>query len=104
MILKRMLKIYLDTKERKIKNEVHPAILGPSIYILLYIGKYCFESTKADFARLHRVTSDESGFFENNVIGATPRVNLPRKKDRTEFYITSPPGYQIRLAGESGYL
>ncbi len=52
MILKRMLKIYLNTKDRKMKDEVHLAILGPSIYILLYIGKYCFESTKADFAML----------------------------------------------------
>ncbi len=62
-----------------------------------------FNSFGAKFARLHRVTSDEFGFFENNFIGATPQVNLPRKKDWTEFYITNRLGYQIRLAEKNGY-
>ena len=56
------------------------------------------------FAALHKITGKSFGFFENNFIGATPQINLPRSNSWCEFYWRNRLLYQIELMRKNGYL
>ncbi|MBN1301202.1 MAG: fructosamine kinase family protein [Melioribacteraceae bacterium] len=56
------------------------------------------------FAEMHKFTSDEFGFFENNFIGSTPQINLPRSINWIDFYWNNRLLYQYRLAEQNGYV
>ena len=58
-------------------------------------------------ARMHRFTSKNFGFYEDNFIGATPQVNRPagsEAEDWTEFYRNKRLRYQYELARKKGYV
>jgi fructosamine-3-kinase len=58
------------------------------------------------FARLHKYTAENYGFYEDNFIGATPQKNIPseqEKKNWTEFYFNKRLMFQFRLAEKNGY-
>jgi fructosamine-3-kinase len=63
-----------------------------------------FEYFGRKFARMHRYTSDEYGFIENNFIGDNPQKNLPKSADWCEFYFNNRLLYQIELTQKNGYL
>jgi fructosamine-3-kinase len=58
------------------------------------------------FSLLHRTTADSFGFFENNYIGSTLQVNIPKGKENVswpEFYLNNRILFQYRLAEKNGY-
>lgn len=56
------------------------------------------------FAEMHKLTSEQFGFFENNFIGATPQINLPQKDNWLDFYWEHRLLYQFKLAEKNGYV
>jgi fructosamine-3-kinase len=68
--------------------------------------KNFFEEFGRRFALLHKHTSNEFGFYENNYIGSTPQLNLPDNKTRNNwvsFYFTNRLLFQFRLLEKNGY-
>lgn len=68
--------------------------------------KNFFEDFGRKFAQLHKYTSGQFGFYENNYIGSTLQVNLSEKNetsDWAEFYINKRIMFQYELAGRNGY-
>jgi protein-ribulosamine 3-kinase len=61
------------------------------------------EKLGRQFAKLHKNSSSEFGFFENNYIGSTEQINLPQSKKWAEFYFENRILYQFRLAERNGY-
>ncbi len=58
------------------------------------------------FAQLHKYTSKEYGFYEDNYIGSTPQINiaLPNEKnDWVKFYFSKRLEFQFRLAEKNGF-
>lgn len=53
-------------------------------------------------AKLHRIKSDNFGFYEDNYIGSTPQINL-YKSNWMDFYITNRLDFQFDLAGKNGF-
>ena len=82
-----------------------------SLILLDYIesghpNKTFFEDFGRKFARLHKLTSDNFGFFENNYIGSTDQLNIPSENEKTnwiEFYWNKRILFQYRLAERNGY-
>lgn len=62
-----------------------------------------FELFGQQFAKLHKSTSKNFGFYENNFIGSNPQINLPELKNWTEFFWTNRLLYQFKLAEQNGY-
>lgn len=65
-----------------------------------------FEDFGAKFAELHRFTSDQNGFYEDNYIGSTPQLNIPgevAKHSWTSFYFNKRLLFQFKLAESNGY-
>ncbi len=61
------------------------------------------EKLGEQFAKLHKNSSSEFGFFENNFIGSTDQINLPQSKNWAEFYFQNRILYQFKLAENNGY-
>ena len=69
--------------------------------------KNFFEDFGRKFAELHKYTSDEFGYSENNYIGSTPQMNIPEKgeaSDWTTFYFNKRLLFQYELADRNGYV
>jgi protein-ribulosamine 3-kinase len=60
--------------------------------------KSFFEQFGRQFAQLHRCTSKQFGFYENNFIGSTPQINLPQSTSWKEFFIVNRLDFQFKLA------
>lgn len=59
------------------------------------------------FAQLHKYTSKEYGFYEDNYIGSTPQINIAlsnEKKDWAKFYFSKRLEFQFRLAEKNGFI
>jgi fructosamine-3-kinase len=68
--------------------------------------KNFFEDFGSKFALLHKHTSNEFGFYENNYIGSTPQINLPDDNSRlnwASFYFNNRLLFQFRLLEKNGY-
>ena len=92
--------------------KVPEVILFDAEYILLeFISsatkkKDFFEEFGRKFARMHKHTADEFGFYEDNYIGSTPQINIndeSTKKNWTSFYFNNRLLYQFKLAEKNGY-
>lgn len=58
------------------------------------------------FAKLHKYTNKEFGFFEDNYIGSTPQKNIPDNDEKTnwiKFYLNKRILFQFRLIEKKGY-
>ena len=59
------------------------------------------------FAQLHKYTSKEYGFYEDNYIGSTPQINIAlsnEKNDWAKFYFNKRLEFQFRLAEKNGFI
>lgn len=56
------------------------------------------------FAVLHKYTSNNFGFYEDNYCGSTPQKNLPQKIIWTEFFFENRLLFQYKLAEQNGYV
>ena len=66
-----------------------------------------FEDFGRRFAQLHKFTSEEYGFYEDNYIGSTPQINtasIEEKKDWTKFYFNKRLSFQFNLAEKNGFV
>ncbi|MBI9068604.1 MAG: fructosamine kinase family protein [Salinivirgaceae bacterium] len=66
-----------------------------------------FQEFGKAFAEMHRYTSDEFGFYEDNYIGATPQYNIAKGNERTnwaEFYFQKRMLPQLKFAEQNGYV
>lgn len=88
-----------------------PEIIGfeKNVVVLEFIekGRYpagFHESFGRNIALLHKCTSDDGyGFIENNFIGDTIQVNLPKKLIWHEFYLNNRLMPQYRLMEKNGF-
>ena len=80
-------------------------------YILLeYIPsgnkkKNFFDEFGKNFAEMHKFTSDNYGFYEDNFIGSNPQKNLPELKEKSswvDFYFNNRILFQFELAEKLG--
>lgn len=58
------------------------------------------------FAKLHKYTSDNFGFYEDNYIGSTPQKNIPaddEKNNWIKFYFNKRILFQYKLLEKNGY-
>lgn len=65
-----------------------------------------FEKFGYSFALMHKYTSGEFGFYEDNFIGSTPQINLPgpdEQKSWVKFYFNKRLLFQFLLAVKNGY-
>ncbi len=72
-----------------------------------YGDKSFFRNLGIRLAALHRTTTDQYGFYEDNYIGANPQPNLPTGEERTHwpaFYFNKRLLFQYRLAERNGYV
>jgi len=59
------------------------------------------------FAQLHKFTSTDYGFYENNYIGSTPQINIASKEEKNswvEFYFNKRLKFQFDLAEKNGFI
>lgn len=63
-----------------------------------------WEKFGSQLAELHKYKSNEYGFYENNFIGSTLQVNLPKSQNWKNFYWENRILFQIKLAEKNGYL
>jgi len=64
-----------------------------------------FQTLGIQLARLHRITSEAYGFYEDNYIGANPQSNLPEAKESSDwalFYFNKRLLFQYKLAESRG--
>ena len=101
-------------KELSIANTIRipHVIFVHSNYILLEAIesgtriKNFFEDFGRRFAEMHKFTSDQFGFYENNYIGSIPQINIPQQNEAnnwTEFYFNKRILFQYELAVKNGY-
>jgi len=67
--------------------------------------KNFFEDFGKNFAKMHKHTSDNFGFYEDNYIGSNPQKNIPtekEKKDWISFYFNNRILFQLHLADNLG--
>ena len=92
--------------------KVPEVILYNAGYILLeFISsatkkKDFFEEFGRKFARMHKHTAVEFGFYEDNYIGSTTQINTNDESTRnnwTSFYFNNRLLYQFKLAEKNGY-
>ena len=70
-------------------------------------NKNFFEEFGRDFAEMHKFTSEEFGFYEDNYIGSNLQKNIPNKNEKTNwinFYFNKRILYQVQLAEKLGNL
>lgn len=67
-------------------------------------GNNFWEKFGSQLAELHKYKSNEYGFYENNFIGTTLQVNLPKSQNWKNFYWENRILFQIKLAEKNGYL
>lgn len=89
-----------------------PEVLGfDKDYILLEFiitgnkRRNFFENFGQNFARMHKFTSENFGFYEDNYIGSNPQKNVPEeneKKDWVYFYFNERILFQLKLAEKLG--
>ena len=68
--------------------------------------KSFWENFGRDFARLHKFTSNNFGFYEDNYIGSTQQLNIPSEIESVswvEFYFNKRLLFQYKLAEQNGY-
>ncbi|MDR3667548.1 MAG: fructosamine kinase family protein [Ignavibacteriaceae bacterium] len=68
--------------------------------------KKFFEEFGRKFAKLHKYTAEEYGFYEDNYIGSTPQYNLNNESNKMNwisFYFYNRLLYQFKLAEKNGY-
>lgn len=66
-----------------------------------------FKHFGRQLAYLHRFTTDEFGFFEDNYIGSSQQSNIPSIKGKTDwatFYLENRLLYQFKMAEKKGYV
>lgn len=56
------------------------------------------------FAQMHRMTSDQFGFYENNFIGSNQQINLPLQNNWIDFFWENRLLFQFKLAEKNGYV
>lgn len=100
-------------KELRKSNSIRiPEVLFASEELLIL--EFLFSSAPAhrsnffgkfgrQFAQLHRTTSDQFGYGENNYIGSTLQLNLPKRSSWKEFFFLHRLEFQVRLAEQNGY-
>jgi fructosamine-3-kinase len=69
-------------------------------------SKDFFENFGASLAQMHRYTSANFGFYEDNFIGATTQLNIPDKTEASDwnlFYLNKRLLFQFHLAERNGY-
>ncbi|MBS2100222.1 fructosamine kinase family protein [Carboxylicivirga linearis] len=69
-------------------------------------SKHFFDDFGKAFAQMHRFTSDNFGFYEDNFIGSTPQLNIPETSESTNwtnFYFNKRLKYQFLLCEKNGY-
>ncbi len=65
-----------------------------------------FKDFGADFAQMHRYSSSQFGFFEDNYIGSTPQYNVAQSNECTnwaEFYFQKRILAQFKIAERNNY-
>jgi fructosamine-3-kinase len=70
-------------------------------------SKNFWEDFGRRFARLHKYTSDNYGFYEDNYIGSTNQLNIAdetEKYDWTKFYFNKRLKIQFDLVKKNGYV
>jgi fructosamine-3-kinase len=68
-------------------------------------GKNFFEEFGRRFAEMHKYTSNEFGFYEDNYIGSNPQKNIPDEKEKdnwVRFYFNKRILFQLELAEKLG--
>jgi protein-ribulosamine 3-kinase len=68
-------------------------------------NKNFFEEFGRNFAAMHKYTSDNYGFYENNFIGSNPQINIPEQNEKSnwlEFYFNKRILSQLQLAEKLG--
>ena len=118
------IKSYFGTNNKILVNEVNglkeiqksKAIKTPdiihfdeSVLILNYIesgkkNKNFYELFGNQLAWLHKYTSDNFGFYEDNFIGSNPQINTPPSKNWSEFYWEKRLLFQFKLAEQNGFV
>jgi fructosamine-3-kinase len=59
------------------------------------------------FAKMHKYSSNQFGFYEDNYIGSTTQINIPtenEKHDWVKFYFNKRVLFQFKLAERNGYV
>ena len=67
--------------------------------------KFFFEDFGRSFAEMHKYTSDNYGFYEDNYIGSNPQSNIPNENEKqnwASFYFNKRILYQLQLAEKLG--
>ncbi len=67
--------------------------------------KNFFEDFGRSFAEMHKYTSSEFGFYEDNYIGSNPQKNIPDEKEKNDwirFYFNKRILFQFHLAEKLG--
>ena len=65
-----------------------------------------FSDFGRQFANLHKFTSENYGFYEDNFIGSNPQKNIPAEDEKNnwiKFYFNKRILYQYKLAEKNGY-
>ncbi len=66
--------------------------------------KSFWEDFGKSFARMHRFSSSNFGFYEDNYIGSNPQKNINNDKlNWTDFYFNNRILFQYKLAEKNGY-
>lgn len=91
---------------------VPKVILGNENFLLLEQIKQggkssaFFKDFGQAFAKMHKYTAHEFGFFEDNYIGATPQYNISEGNEKTswaQFYYQKRMLPQLKFAEQNGY-
>lgn len=67
--------------------------------------KNFFEEFGRKFAEIHKYTSGDFGFYEDNYIGSNPQKNIPNEKEKSswvDFYFNKRILFQLQLAEKRG--
>ena len=73
--------------------------------MLWQAGKNFFEEFGRSFAEMHKFTSDNFGFYEDNYIGSNPQKNIPVENEKASwvtFYFNKRILFQLQLAEKLG--
>ena len=62
-----------------------------------------YRSFGKKLAELHKFSSQQFGFPENNVIGATPQINLPQNSNWADFVVSNRFDIQFEILQKNGY-
>ncbi len=62
-----------------------------------------WEDFGKSFAKMHRFSNDNFGFYEDNYIGSNPQKNTKNNFNWTDFYFNNRILFQYKLAEKNGY-